>query len=386
MKNNSNISRIELVDSIRGIALLGVLLANIPIAPNLISGTLDETFLFLSNFLIAKKFIAIFSMLFGFGFYIQYSNHKTKGKQFSNYFIIRMVVLMIIATVHSYLLWNGDIIMTYATSGVILLLLRNWSVKRLVILSSILIVIVTGFLFIANSALGWQIYDYDYALNDEFPLTNSLMRYLQINFIMNPWSNFLKDLPITFSYALGNMAVGIILGKFNFFTNKGFNQNQLKFFIITGLIGFSSSYIFHLVVSSQLELSVNLLWIPPVIAGGMVFHSLFYLALIRFLYQSTLIKKGIKVFVYVGKTALTNYIFQSLLYLLFFYHLTNTFNLFGKLTIGETYFVAIVFFGIQSLFSYFWLKKFKRGPVEFIWRESVEMVYRKTQKRKPASP
>lgn len=242
------IKRIELVDSIRGIALLGVLLANIPIAPNLISGSFDDFFLFLSNFLIAKKFIAIFSMLFGFGFYVQYSNHNAKGRQFINYFIIRMVLLMIIATLHSYLFWNGDIIMTYATCGLILLPLRNWSVRRLMISSSILIVIVTGLLFIANSALGWQIYDYDYALNDEFPITNSFMRYLEINFIMNPWSNFLKDLPITFSYALGNMLIGIVLGKFNFFSNKEFNQSQLKFFIITGLIGFSSSYVFHLVV------------------------------------------------------------------------------------------------------------------------------------------
>jgi uncharacterized membrane protein YeiB len=59
MNSISKIDRIELVDSIRGIALLGVLLANIPIAPNIISGSFDDFFLFLSNFLIAKKFIAI---------------------------------------------------------------------------------------------------------------------------------------------------------------------------------------------------------------------------------------------------------------------------------------------------------------------------------------
>lgn len=379
MNSISKIDRIELVDSIRGIALLGVLLANIPIAPNIISGSFDDFFLFLSNFLIAKKFIAIFSMLFGFGFFIQYSNFKTKGKQFINYFIIRMLILMIIATFHSYLLWNGDIIMTYATCGVILLFVRNWSVKRLIISSAILIVIITGLLYIANIALGWQIYDYDYALNNEFPITNSFMRYLEINFIMNPWSNFLKDLPITFSYALGNMLIGIILGKLNFFTNKKLTKSQLKFLLITGIIGFSSSYIFHLVVSGQLELTVNLIWIPFVIAGGMVVHSLFYIGLIRYLYHSTLVKKGVKLFVYTGKTALSNYIFQSILYLLFFYHFTNTFNLFGKLTIGETYFVAIVFFVIQSLFSYLWLKRYDRGPLEHIWRDLTKMFNKEPQ-------
>ena len=63
--------RIEAVDALRGFALLGVLFANIPFGGNPpIETPFDETIHFLYNFLISKKFITIFSMLFGFGFFI----------------------------------------------------------------------------------------------------------------------------------------------------------------------------------------------------------------------------------------------------------------------------------------------------------------------------
>ena len=69
--NKSN--RIEVVDALRGFALLGVLYANIPFGGNPpIESAYDETIHFLYDFLISKKFITIFSMLFGFGFFIQF--------------------------------------------------------------------------------------------------------------------------------------------------------------------------------------------------------------------------------------------------------------------------------------------------------------------------
>ena len=71
-KPTNSTNRIEVVDALRGFALLGVLFANIPFGGNTpIESVYDEGIHFLYNFLISKKFITIFSMLFGFGFYIQ---------------------------------------------------------------------------------------------------------------------------------------------------------------------------------------------------------------------------------------------------------------------------------------------------------------------------
>ena len=221
--NSSN--RIEVVDALRGFALLGVLFANIPFGGKPpIESAYDETIHFLFNLLISKKFISIFSMLFGFGFFIQFSRAKEKIINFNSYFLKRMGLLFLIGCIHSFVLWNGDIIMSYAFGGVFLLLLRNRSVKKLILLAIVFNVILTGATFIGNSALGWAVYDYDFAMNTDLALTNSYLEYLKMNWITSPWVNFLNDMPLTLFFTFGNMLIGMILGKIGFFNA----ENGLK--------------------------------------------------------------------------------------------------------------------------------------------------------------
>lgn len=367
--NKSN--RIEVVDALRGFALLGVLYANIPVGgdPPIVSAY-DETIHFLFNFLISKKFITIFSMLFGFGFYIQFSRSKEKVINFNSYFLKRMGLLFLIGCIHSFVLWNGDIIMSYAFGGVFLLLLRNWSVKKLIILAVIFNVILTGAVFIGNSALGWAVYDYDYALTIEFGLTNSYWEYLKINWITSPWVNFLNDMPLTIFFTFGNMLIGMILGKIGFFNADNGLKRLKRWFVILGVIlGIPASYYFHLVMTGQLELDLPLLWVPFAIIVGMLFQSLAYITLFVELYRVTSIKKIISGFKYVGKTALTNYLTQSVFYLIVIYHCTNLFQLFGKISEPETYLLATLFFILQSFTSYFWLKTWSQGPMEYLWKK-----------------
>ena len=166
-------SRIEVVDALRGFALFGVLLANVPYSDDpSIAGVFDGTLYFLSDLLISKKFITIFSILFGFGFYIQMSRAKKSGVDFKRYFLKRMALLFLIGTIHCFVLWNGDIIMSYAFGGVFLLLIRNWSIKKTIALAIVFNVVLTGIVFIGNSALEWQVYDYDYGLALVQPTTN----------------------------------------------------------------------------------------------------------------------------------------------------------------------------------------------------------------------
>ena len=94
-------SRIEVVDSLRGFALLGVLFANIPYGGDPpVAGIFDESLTFLLDLLISKKFITLFSILFGFGFYIQMSRAEKTGINFRKYFIKRMSLLFLIGTIH----------------------------------------------------------------------------------------------------------------------------------------------------------------------------------------------------------------------------------------------------------------------------------------------
>ncbi|MDN3642325.1 DUF418 domain-containing protein [Lutimonas halocynthiae] len=379
-------NRIEVVDALRGFALLGVFLANVPFGDiEAIQTSFDPTLNFLYHLLIDKKFITIFSMLFGFGFYIQMSRAEEKKIHFQSYFLKRMGLLFLIGAIHCFLLWNGDIIMSYAFGGVFLLLVRKLSNRSLLILALVFNILLTGTIFIGNSALGWQSYGYDFALATELPVTQSFLRYLEINWTISPWINFLNDMPLTLAFTFGNMLIGMLLGRINFFSMPEKFRTMTNWFILLGLtLGLGSSYALHMIFSGELEMDLPLLWLPFVILAGMLLQSMSYVSIFIRLYRSVRVKKLIGFFNPVGKMALTNYLMQSVFYLLIFFHSLPGLHLFNKITAGETYLLTLLLFALQSLFSTLWLKKYPQGPIEYVWRKmtysGISIVTRKKNK------
>ena len=231
-------------------------------------------------------------------------------------------------------------------------------------------VLLTGIIFIGNSALGWQVYDYDYGLAHEWFITPSYAEYLKINYIMAPWVNFFKDMPITLIYTFGNMLLGMIIGKLDLFSNPPRLRKIRNAAIVLGFsVGLTSSYFFHQVMTGALELDIPMLWVPFALAAGMILQSLGYMALFAYLYTFPWAKKVLGAFRYVGKTALSNYLFQTVFYLIFFFSWTHGPQLYGKLTLAQTLGIALLFFAVQSVISYLWLKKKDQGPVEYLWKK-----------------
>lgn len=379
-----NKSRIKVVDALRGFALLGVLIANIPFSDeSFIVGKLDSLMTFLYHLLIDKKFMSIFSMLFGFGFYIQMKRAEENSVNFTKYFTVRMLLLFAIGSLHTFIIWNGDIIRAYAFGGIILLFIRNWPLKRLLTAALLFNIILTGVFFIGNSALGWQIYDYDYALATESVITTSYFRYFVVNAIMDPWVNFFKDMPITLFFAFGNMLIGFIMAKIDFFQLPQKFRNLTNWLIILGsTFGIACSYIYYKVVMGEIELDIPLLWVPFVLVTGMILQSMMYISIFVRLFNRKGFQKILHVFTPVGKTALSNYILQSLLYVLVFFHCTPMFQLFGKLTIAQTFLFGFVFFAFQSIISYLWLRKHSQGPLEYLWKKMSYGVAKSIKKNK----
>lgn len=363
--------RIEVVDALRGFALLGVLLANISYSTEPSVATSSDNILTnLFHLLIDKKFITVFSMLFGFGFYIQMKRAEEKGINFRSYFLKRMGLLFIIGLIHCYVIWNGDIIMSYAFGGVFLLLIRKWSLKKLFILAVIFNVLLTGIIFIGNSSLGWASYNYDFALWEEVSVTNSYLEYLRMNAIIAPWTNFLSDMPLTLCFTFGNMLIGLMLGRVKFFLSPTKLKKLTNWFIILGLtLGLLASNTYYQVISGKLELDIPQLWIPFALVIGMLLQSMAYISLFIKFFKSNEGKKLLSWFKYVGKTALTNYLMQSVFYITVIFHCTGLFKLYGSITMGETLLLALGLFIVQSLISYLWLRRFKQGPIEYVWRK-----------------
>ena len=367
-----NKKRFESVDALRGLALLGILLANVPFAENLrlhtVTGQFDTPLSFLFHLLIEKKFITIFSILFGFGFYIQMKKTDEAGINFRPYYFKRMMILFLIGCIHAYLFWFGDIIRDYALCGIVLLFVYKWSSKKILITAIVFSAFLTASVFIVNSVLGPQ-YSFDTSIVRDHPITNSYWQYLWINARIDPFVNFLQDSPITLVFCFGNMLLGFWMAKAGFFQHPDkFKVVRKKLIIIGGVMGVLASYIFWLVTSGKLELTPALLWLPFVIVVGMVLQSLFYISAFVSLFQSIWWKKVLSVFILVGKMSLSNYLLQTLFYLLVFFHWTYGLQLFGKINMTETYLIAILFFGIQVVFSKTWLKYHDQGPVETCWK------------------
>ena len=140
--------------------------------------------------------------------------------------------------------------------------------------------------------------------------------------------------------------------------------------IVIGItVGLTTSYFFHQLMIGAIELDIPLLWVPFALIVGMLLQSLSYIVIFIKLYRLNIFKMVLKGFKFVGKTALSNYIFQSVFYLIVFFHCPHVFQLFGKISQSETYILALFFFVFQSILSYIWLKRKNQGPLEFIWKK-----------------
>jgi uncharacterized protein len=386
----SKSSRLELVDALRGLALLGILAANIPVSPaghalyqtrGFILGneTTDKILEDALHLFVDKKFITIFSILFGFGFYIQLKNAEKNRIHFHAYYFWRMALLLLIGCLHAYIFWYGDIIRDYAICGMFLLLVYKWPLKRILVTSIVSIVLLTATVFILNDILGLPKYSYDTSIVRELPITNSYLRYLEINATIDPFVNFINDSPITLAFCFGNMLLGFWLGRVGFFHKpERLTKQKNRLIILGATLGVGCSYLFWMVTSGKLELSPGLIWLPFVIVTGLVLQSLFYISLFTKLFHHRFWNRLLSLFAAIGKMALTNYILQTFFYLTFFYHWIPFSRLYAKITTTETFMIALMLFGIQLIFSRWWMSKHDQGPLENIWKE---LSYRSFKKK-----
>ena len=129
--------RIAFFDVLRGVALFGILIVNVfSFGADATAWTdpLDRTVWTLKHTLFESKFWALYSLLFGMGFYLQsLSPSHTVGRA-----VRRLLVLMVLGCLHG-LLFEGDILMLYAELGLLLLVLNRlpnyWLVCAGVVLS-----------------------------------------------------------------------------------------------------------------------------------------------------------------------------------------------------------------------------------------------------------
>src|SRR5271170_4787578 len=154
--------RIQSIDVMRGVALLGILVMNIqdfsmigqaymnPTAYGDLHG-LNYAVWYTCMLFADLKFMSIFSMLFGAGIFLMTSRIEASGQRSRPIHYRRMGWLALFGCLHGYLLWTGDILFTYALGGIFAYLSRKWRPRTLII-SGLLFTAVSSVLFVGSYA------------------------------------------------------------------------------------------------------------------------------------------------------------------------------------------------------------------------------------------
>jgi uncharacterized protein len=378
--------RILFIDVLRGLALFGILAANMRafFAPLDIYGNIGALYpgradvlaqAFIDVF-IQGKFISIFSFLFGLGFAIQMSRAEARGVRFLGFYPRRLLALALLGLIHGLLIWAGDILLTYAFSGAILLLFRKRQQKTLLWWA--------GGLFTLPIVIGTTILTLYFTrfrqpwMEPKPPDMKKLHDIIGIyahgtvrQILAQNWVEWKDELPLTLFaiYAVALFLLGMWVWRAGIVKRLDEYRPVLKrvcaWCIPVGLILNIFVAIVKVVVPPG---SFSLWgWCAGILSlSGAHILSAGYvsgLALI-FLHQDW--RRLLLPFAAVGRMALTDYLMQSVLCTLFFYHYTT--GLYGRIGPAIGLAPTIILYGAQVVFSNWWLKRYRFGPMEWLWR------------------
>ncbi len=375
-------NRIVIIDIIRGFALFGVLIANLAGFINfalpekqialLTSTPADKITDHFVSFFIDGKFITIFSMLFGYGFGVLIERVSMRVKHPNLFFVRRMIILLLFAFLHI-AFWWGEILNVYAMAGMCMLFFKNTKTKNLLWWGLFLFFIITpviqGLKIFLLPPPGEKV---DLILTNYVTNIRSgnLLNIIKSNyavtsyFFIERWSQ-LRDI----AEALGKFLIGYYIFKSGFLQQLslyiGLFKKVFRVALIIAVLYFAKKIIVE-IIGSSFDSKIFTLIDYELSNIGILSLSLVYCTTLIFIFHK---KQGLKIFkgfASVGMMSLTNYLLQTLFYCFFFYGFGL--NMMGKMHMQWVLPLSIILFIVQILFSRFWMKRFRFGPAEWIWR------------------
>jgi uncharacterized protein len=386
------------LDALRGFALFGILVMNMPSfsytnwshlrIEQIWPGRWDQAELSVARYLFAGKFNSLFSFLFGIGFTLQLERILRSGGNGVATYLRRVAALAVFGILHHVLLWTGDILLSYAEIGLLLLVFRRASDRGLLI-GSILALLAGPLSFTIRLAFfrhGIDAKIQEWAAIErvahEAYVHGSYFDVTRIRF-----ADLLRDYESGWSIPwrgqmLGTTLLGCYAGRRRYWEHL--SQHRRLFVRIA-------------CVAAVVALSVDVGWhflrpltVPnkPTIAGlaiSFLFSvqrpalMLVYACIFGLVMSVPHLRARLMPLTVTGRMPLTNYLTQSVLCTLLFYG--YGFGLFGKVRPALGFLLAIVIYGSQVVVSNLYLSRFGRGPMESLWRR---LTYGK-DRRSPAT-
>ncbi len=374
--------RIEVVDALRGFAVMAIILVHnlehfiFPVYPTDSPGwlnTIDQGILNSIFTLFAGKAYAIFALLFGFTFYIQTNNQKKQDKDFGYRFLWRLVLLVGFATLNAAFFPAGDVLLLFAVIGLVLFVTRNWSDKAILITAVIcLLQPIEWYHYIANLVNpAHQLPDLKvgemYAEVAEYTKAGNFWDFILGNITLGQKASLLWAVNAgRFFQTAGLFLLGFYIGRKELFASS---EKNLRFWVktlIVSAITFAPLYTLkELIMQSTAVVQQSV---------GTVFDmwqklafTLVLVASFILLYQSKKFSNAIGSLRFYGKMSLTNYITQSILGAIIYFPIGLYLAPYCGYTISLL--IGLFTFLLQVKFCQWWLSGHKQGPLEYIWHK-----------------
>ncbi|WP_128906445.1 DUF418 domain-containing protein [Halorubrum amylolyticum] len=374
--------RIVSLDALRGLALLGILVINVWVftmpEATLLNPTVYGDFTganywawFAGHVFGQSKFITLFSALFGAGILLFLDSKAEKGQPAVRLHYRRTAILIAIGLMHAYLLWYGDILVAYGVTGLVLIVFRDLEAKQLAALGGLFLLFVPTMELLAAVTLGGD------AIAGQWAPAEAALRQ-EVATYRGGWleqldhrvpSSFQRQttgyIGSTFWRVGGIMLLGMALYRWGVLTGER-STRLYRRLVAGGVVGVG------IVVAGVAYIEANdwsadaalywrqfNYWGSLLVAGG-------YLGLVTLFARWRPNGPVTRALAAVGRTAFTNYLLQTVIATTVFYG--HGLGLFGSVSRVEQLGFVVAVWAVQVVLSVLWLRYFRFGPVEWVWR------------------
>lgn len=383
--------RIVAIDILRGFALLGILIMNIqgfampaaaysnPTVYGDLTGA-NRWVWMLSHIFADQKFMTIFSLLFGAGILLMTEKLDARGQRAWTLHYRRNFWLLLFGLAHAYLLWSGDILVAYALCGFWVYWLRRlrpaWqlalgifvvSIPALILLATSLTMQFTPPETLRELRADWQPASETIAAE----VASYRGGWLQQMDARVPRSAEFQTVGLLFWglwRAGGLMLMGMALYRWGVLTgsrSRSFYFGVVIIGLVIGLPVVSWGAAQNFANSWVLEFSKFGLGAQPNYWGSL-FVSAAYIGLLMLFVRSRALPWLQTALAAVGRTALTNYLLQTILATAIFYG--HGLGLFGSVERVGQIGIVVAIWMVQLVVSPLWLRYCRFGPFEWLWR------------------
>lgn len=389
-------SRIEIIDALRGFALLGIILIHCiehfeifrPIASDSpLAAPSDDWVSDTVHFLIGGKAYSIFALLFGYSFFIQMNSKAQLGQDFRSTFIWRLAILFVLGMLHS-LIYRGDILHIYALVGIPFVLCYAMSTRSLIVVASLLVIQLPLLYLVWQSFVDPDFIYAPYYGDGFFPegeqiySTGGLWDVITFNIYKA------RVVVWAWTYHTGRLVqlmalfmAGLVIARGGYLESLEDNRSKIAFvgyfclilmlllnLYLSGVESFDWTGDQKTLVSTTTQSYLNLFYTLAIGSGFILLYIYF--------------GERIKIFSYLaayGRMSLTNYMSQAILGVLLYYQFG--FGLWDDLGATWSLILGVAVFSTQTAISVWWLDNYRYGPMEWLWRALTYRSFRIPNKK-----